>query len=124
MYMKFYIASRLKHKNEVKKLINLLEDKGYTCTHDWTRGEKLKPYAENLDQSQKLADEQVKSIKNCDLFVLLNPDEGGTGMYVELGVAIAENKQIFVVGEFTKPVFLFHSSVNYVQDIDGLLKEV
>lgn len=122
--MKFYIASRLKHKSEVKKLIKKLEAEGHSCVHDWTDGKRLKPYEENLHQSQKVADKQVRAIKDCDLFVLLNPDKGGTGMYVELGVALAEGKHTFVVGKCEKPMFLFHPSVKQVPNIEELFREI
>lgn len=120
--MKFYTASRLKHKNKVKEVIETLEDKGHNCTHKWINGQSLKPYEKNLKQSQLVATKQVEAIKDSDVFILLYPDKGGAGMYVELGVALAKNKKIFVVGEFKKPIFLFHPAVNHVDSAKKLLE--
>lgn len=43
-------------------------------------------------------------------------------MYVELGVALAEGKKIFVVNKCEKPLLLFHSKVKHVSNAEDLLK--
>jgi len=59
--MKCYIASRMRNQNQVSNLIEELTNRGHNCTHDWTQGEKLKPYKENPDRSREIAKNQLES---------------------------------------------------------------
>ena len=117
--MKFYIASRMENKAAASELTEKLKTKGHTVTLDWTRLEKLKPYEQNSERSAEVADQMVKAVQNADLFVVFL-DEGGTGLYTELGVALAMGKQVFVVGDLNKPIFLFHPLVTRVYSIQEL----
>lgn len=53
--MKFYISSRVKHKEEVQDIANLLEEKGYDNTFDWTEYSSFKPYGDNRDKSKEFS---------------------------------------------------------------------
>ena len=58
-------------------------------------------------------------MQDADLFVIF-PDEGGTGMYVELGVTLSTEKQIFMIGNLNKPIFLFHPLITRVSSVQEL----
>jgi len=58
-------------------------------------------------------------VQDADLFVIF-PDEGGTGMYVELGVTLSTEKQIFMIGNLNKPIFLFHPLITRVSSVQEL----
>lgn len=82
-FMNFYIASSLANKEKVTYLANLLKEKGFLHTYDWTKNE-------NVDTIEKLAaigEYEKETVINADFFILLLP--GGFGSHTELGMAIA-----------------------------------
>lgn len=117
--MKFYIASRMENKAIASELTKKLEAKGHAATLDWTQLEGLKPYEQNSKRSAEAAAQMVKAVQNADVFILF-PDEGGTGMYAELGVALATGKRVFVIGDLNKPIFLFHPLITRVSSMQEL----
>ena len=117
--MKFYISSRVSEKQKTAELTKLLESKGHAVTLDWTQLGELKPYEVDQKRSARVAADMVKAVQGADVFVFF-PDVGGTGTYAELGVALAEDKKIFVVGDFVKPIFLFHPLVTRVSSVQEL----
>lgn len=127
--MKIYIAARFDKKEEVRGLQKLLSEKGHEITADWTLHKPIKPYNENSEIAKDYATEDVNGAKDCDVFMLLT-DEAGTGMYVELGVAILSHLQsgkpkIYAVGEhISRSMFYFHPSVNRRENIGQVLKEL
>ena len=66
-----------------------------------------------------MAAQMMKAVQDADLFVIFS-DEGGTGMYVELGVALSTEKQIFMIGNLNKPIFLFHPLITRVSSVQEL----
>lgn len=122
--MKFYIASRIKKANQVEKITQKLKSLGHSITFDWTKQPNLRPYDKNLKQSATISKQSLSAIKSCDFFVLLT-DQAGTGMHTELGIALAENKKIFVVGKHLNTnIFFFHPNVKRLNSITDLLKEI
>ena len=114
--MKFYIAARFGLKDEVREVYKTLENKGHEIMADWTEHKPVKPYADNQEVSQEYSVEDIDAAMSCDVFILISSD-AGTGMYIELGAAIANNiktgtPKIYVIGEHTgRSMFYFHPSV-------------
>ena len=108
------------------KLLELLSEKGYRSVTNWLVQPMHKPYEKNQEKAQKLAAECIDAIAGCDLFVLLS-DEGGTGMYVELGAALGNRKStgrpdIYVIGEWgANSVFTYHPDITVVASEAELL---
>src|SRR3989338_8891550 len=78
----------------------------------------VKPYEENKEISKQYAEEDISSVRNSDVFILLSNQEGSTGAHVEFGAALALAKEkgkpkIYVVGDHTsRSLFYYHHLVN------------
>lgn len=126
--MKFYIASRYSKREYVNNIREMLNKKGHSMTFDWTKSDSFRPYGQNQENSKEVANKSLDGIKNSDIFILLT-DEGGTDMYVELGIALVNfinkgNPKIYVLGEhLEKSIFYFHPSVNLIKSIEEI-KEI
>lgn len=128
--MKFYIASRFGLKEQVGGIYDKLREKGHEVTTDWTRHAPIKPYADNQDASKRNSMEDIdEGVLESDVFVLIS-NEAGTGMYVELGAAIAEHirngrPKIYVIGEHTgRSMFYFHPSVIRKGSFEEVLEDL
>ena len=127
--MKFYIASRFGLKEEVRVLYKTLEDKGHEIIADWTQHKTVKPYSENKELSREYAIEDINGAMNCDVFILIS-NEAGTGMYTELGAAIANNikfgtPKTYVVGEhIDRSIFYYHPSVKQMSTTEEVFKDL
>lgn len=119
--MKFYFASRYRHKEKLLKISKFLEAKKHKVVSSWLYIQSLKPYEENQKQSRKMAAKIEKEIKNCDVFILIS-DKAGTDMFVESGIAIALKKKIFVVGKWNKRSLMhFHPRIIHVDSLESLI---
>ena len=127
--MKFYIASRFDKKPEVLELHKYLREKGHEILADWTGHKFVKPYDKNEELAGEYAANDINGAKDCDVFVVLS-DDGGTGMYVELGAAIASNllrgkPKIYVIGEHpSRSMFYYHPSVTRKNNLGEALDDV
>ena len=121
--MKWYIASRTRHKEKVKEWVNLLRSKGDDVVFDWTKADLLIPYDQNPKESSQIAKELSITIPNADIFVLIS-DAAGTDMFVELGIAIVNAQQmgkpkIYIVGEYNKRSLMhFHPAIIHTDTIE------
>ncbi len=127
--MRFYIAARFDKKQEVLEIYRRLQDRGYIVSSDWTQHKPIKPYENNQELARRYSIEDIEGVINSDIFIVLS-DDAGTGMYVELGAAIATNLQkgrpiIYVVGENTsRSMFYFHTIVRRRKTIDEVLEDI
>ncbi|MEK6903192.1 MAG: hypothetical protein AABW64_00920 [Nanoarchaeota archaeon] len=127
--MKWYIAARFGLKEKVREIHGLLRKRGHEVLGDWTNHIPIKPYQKHTDLASDYSIEDVNAVKECEVFCLLS-DEAGTGMYVELGVAILSNMlqkkpDVYVIGEQnTRSMFYFHPAVNRRATIDDVIAEV
>jgi len=114
--MKFYVAARFGLKDQVRGIYKTLQDKGHEIIADWTEHKPIKPYDENQNLSRDYSIEDIDAAMSCDVFIFISSD-AGTGMYVELGAAIANNiksgsPKIYAIGEhIARSMFYFHPSV-------------
>lgn len=120
--MKFYIASRTARANDVHALKALLQKAGHDV-YDWTMFASIKrPYIER--EVAPIAQEELEAIKQADIFILLG-DEGGTGMYVELGYALATNTKIYCVGNHNDvTVFQYLPQVKRIASVEEVLRDL
>lgn len=128
--MKWYFASRTKHKDTIKLIGNLLEKYNHKIIFDWTSLEKLIPYNQNENLCKNISQKIFSSIKDSDIFVLISDSEG-TDMLIELGIAISsyiKNKvpKIYIVGEYNKRSLMhFHPSIIHMNSLKEVLtKEI
>lgn len=130
IYMKWYFASRTRHKDIIKSVGKLLEKYNHNIIFNWTSLDKLIPYDKNEDLCKDISQKISSSIKDSDIFVLISDPEG-TDMFIELGIAIssfAKNKspKIYVVGEYNKRSLMhFHPSIIHMNSLKEVLtKEI
>jgi hypothetical protein len=114
--MKVYVASRFARRADVRRLHRQLIARGHEVSADWTCHERAKPYSRHTDLARAYAVQDANGAVGCDVFILLT-DRAGTGMYVELGAALASNvlrgrPRIFVVGRhLSRSMFFYHPRV-------------
>lgn len=130
--MKFYIAARLAKADTVKEIYQHIQDLGHEIAFDWMHTTDIhRPYAENARKVCEFADAEAKGILETDVFIILS-DPGGTGMYVELGIAIAKyyftkgkSPRIYAIGEH-QDVTAFHmlSCIRKKDTFEDVLKDL
>jgi hypothetical protein len=127
--MKFYIASSVANKEQVRDLFRSLEDAGHSVTVDWTETDFVPVHMRdsNEDHIRAIAKRDFDGVLGCDAFVLLSEPAEGRSMYAELGMAIAHyaatgQPLVFVLGkENDQSVFHYHPAVRRVNSIDEIL---
>lgn len=126
--MKWYIASRLRHRNNVEKIISILKNEGHEFVFDWTQVKISKPYENQVEHSSLVAQQISQSLQDIEIFVLIS-DESGTDMFIELGIAINlwqndNSIKIYAVGKHnTSSLMHFHPAIKRVDSLEEVLKE-
>ncbi len=119
--MKLFVAGKVGKEQETRKAMQIIRDSGNELTFDWTSIPHLSPYEDNEDMSRNAAILEARGVLECDALILL-ADEQGVGMYVELGMAIASGKPVFVIGGESAPtMFLYHPLVQRVKTVPEAL---
>lgn len=122
--MKVYLAGRFHEKDFMRNAQEMLRAKGHEISWDWTKHKNIRPYPEHLEEAEEQASADIQGVKDCDIFILLS-DEAGRGMYVELGVAVALQKKIFIVGEHnTNCLFYFLLFIIRKDTLEDVLKVI
>ncbi|MHC0039574.1 nucleoside 2-deoxyribosyltransferase [Pseudoneobacillus sp. C159] len=88
--MKFYIASGLLNREIVQYIAGQLKARGFTHTYDWTQNER----ADTLEKLKMIGEQERIGVLEADFLVVLLP--GGKGTHVELGMALAHHKRIYL----------------------------
>ena len=90
--MKFYIASKLENNKQVKRLASILARFGWEHTYDWTihgAGKEL-----DIKALKAVGQKESEGVRNADIVIILSPQ--GRGTHVELGMALALQKIIYI----------------------------
>lgn len=98
---KFYVASSFKNINEVRLVSNLLKEKGFIQTYDWTRNER----ASTIEDLREIGIQELNAVKEADFIIVLLP--AGKGSHIEVGIALGQSKRIYL-----------HSPNNEVNNVD------
>ena len=96
--MKFYIASKLENYEQVRLLASLLKQSGWECTYDWTIHGSIKET--NIEALKSVGQKEYDGVKNADVVIVLTPQ--GRGTHVELGIAVALGKVVYICHEDDK----------------------
>lgn len=96
--MIFYIATSLSRASDHNKVRDLLQQKGFDLTYDWTRHGSVKSVS--IERLSEVAHREIQGVIDADFIIVLLP--GGFGTHIELGAAIASGKKIFVHSENTE----------------------
>jgi nucleoside 2-deoxyribosyltransferase len=90
--MKFYIASKLENYEQVRNLASSLKLLGWEQTYDWTVHGPINEA--DIETLKSIGQKEYDGVKNADIVIVLTPQ--GRGTHVELGIAIAFNKIIYI----------------------------
>jgi nucleoside 2-deoxyribosyltransferase len=88
--MKFYIASGLQNKEKVQYVAAKIKSWGYSHTYDWTQNDNVN----SLDQLKTIGEAERVGVLHADILILLLP--GGKGTHIELGMALASKKRVYL----------------------------
>jgi len=89
---KFYIATSLKRTQEHNILRDALLAKNWKITYDWTLHGSVKNTS--LTRLKEVGQKMTSGVLEADVIIVLLP--GGKGTHTELGMAIAQKKQIII----------------------------
>lgn len=89
--MKFYISSRLNNIDMVRRVADRLSEGGWTQTCDWTR---FDPPEGGPGGLRTIGERELEGVRAADVLVVLTPQ--GRGTHVELGMAIALGKKVYI----------------------------
>lgn len=115
--MKFYIGSRIKNCKLVNRYSKILEENGWQHTYNWAKNINGDETIEDLIEYSKL---EQQGIIDSDVVIILLP--AGRGTHIELGMALALNKKIFLCSE-TEEEFSIKNTVNFYQ-LPGIIRLV
>lgn len=88
--LKFYVASSFKNKEQVQYVSHELTMKGFVHSYDWTKNER----PSTLEALTEIGTKEKDAVMNSDVVIVLLP--GGKGSHIELGMAIAAKKKVFL----------------------------
>ncbi|WP_042472662.1 hypothetical protein [Bacillus ndiopicus] len=90
MTKKFYIASSFQNINNVRHVSEAFITKGFHHTYDWTQNSR----AASLEELRLIGNAEKEAVQQADFLVVLLP--AGKGSHIEFGIALAENKNIYL----------------------------
>lgn len=89
--MKFYIGSRIKNHKLVNLYSKQLKEYGWIQTYDWIENINKDISKESLTKYAQL---EFQGVMDSDVVIIVLP--AGRGAHIELGMAIALNKKVFL----------------------------
>lgn len=107
--MKFYIGSGMKNSELVNYYAKKLEENGWEHTYNWTKNIDGNSSVEDLIKYSK---EEQQGIIDADVVIILL--KAGRGSHIELGMALALNKKIFLCSP-TEDEFTLENTVGFYQ---------
>lgn len=93
--IKAYIATKLENHAKHNKIMNEIAKLGVRLTYDWTLHGAV--YAEGAKRIQEVSELELMGVLQADFVVVILP--GGRGTHVELGMALAANKTVYLLCE-------------------------
>ena len=107
--MKFYIGSGMRNCKLVNYYAKILKENGWEQTYDWVKNVSNDV---SLEDMIKYATLESKGIADSDIVIILLP--AGRGTHIELGMAMALNKKIFLCSA-TKEEFSIENTVAFYE---------
>lgn len=105
--MKFYVGSGMKNSELVNYYAKKLKENGWKQTYNWVENINDDVSIEDMTEYAKL---ESKGIVDSDVVVILLP--AGRGAHIELGMALALNKKVFLCSA-TKDEFSIENTVAF-----------
>lgn len=89
--MKFYVGSGMKNSELVNYYAKVLKENGWEQTYDWVKNIDADVSIEDMMEYARL---ESLGISNADVVIILLP--AGRGAHIELGMAMALDKKVFL----------------------------
>lgn len=89
--MKIYVASSLNNAENATKVMNIFRFMGLQITYDWTTHGLVKDPV----KCKEICRAEIDGVKRADVLVFLHPARSGS--HVELGIALALHKPVFML---------------------------
>ena len=105
--VKFYVASGMKNMKLVDYYAKVLKENGWEQTHDWVANVSDDVSIEDITEYAKL---EQQGVANADVVIVLLP--AGRGAHIELGMAMALHKKVFLCSE-TEEEFSIQNTVAF-----------
>jgi hypothetical protein len=96
---KFYIATKLENHKQHNEVRDMLLKMGHQITYDWTTHGPV--WSKGVNEIKRVQQLEFQGVMDADFVVVLSEDgyfPKGRGTHVEIGIAIASGKTIFLVG--------------------------
>ena len=117
--MRIYVAARFDNKEAAREAMRQLQCAGHEIVFDWT----VHGGAENGSEARRQAMADLGGVASADVFVLLAA-ENMRGAFVEMGVAMAYYKRIYVVNSPGNTIFYSHPLIHHVKSIDEVINKL
>ena len=128
--MKVYLAHNYEARDWLaEKIVPELEAAGIEVTSSWIKKAKpIDPYHPDLQRTEAIQD--IEDVRRADVIALFTNQFGkrpGRGKYVELGIALALDKTVILVGSAATnadTVFYYMPSIIKVSSLKQLIANV
>ncbi len=88
--MKLYVAAKWEDRERAREVMRQMVAEGHEITFDWTHSEQFSPEQAACD---------MRGVKDADALVFVaEKDLPFKGAYVEMGMALAWGKPIYLIG--------------------------
>ncbi|WP_078546850.1 group-specific protein [Litchfieldia alkalitelluris] len=123
---KFYVASSFKNIDTVRYVSNVLINKGFIQTYDWTQNDR----ASTIQDLKEIGQQERNAVLEADFIIVLLP--AGKGSHIEFGIALGQGKRIYLysqneeVNKFETTSTFYHLSEvrQCIGTIDELIAQV
>lgn len=110
--MKVYVAGSTKEVDRVKKVQEVVRNKGWDITFDWTGAEGEIKTKRPWVKGAQIARNEIQACQDADLTILLCPVVStGLGCWIELGATLASGHEVWIVEPQKDSVFWEHPDV-------------
>lgn len=120
--MKIYVAGRLGNIDEVHTLQEAAMERGHSITHDWTNpeaGEIRNDWSDDPKKARQVATLDFLGVTQAGGVLVCgygcDEGEGGLGMFIEVGLALASGVPVVIVGPMRESVFWYAPFVARVE---------
>jgi nucleoside 2-deoxyribosyltransferase len=69
--MKIYVAGRVRNKENIRQVYEMLENEGHEITYKWTEQESILPLKENMNLVKKYLQDDFNAIRDADCVLMI-----------------------------------------------------
>ena len=119
--IRVYVAAPFSKRKQARKLADQLKDVGITVTSSWVYPrDDIDEDAVNAgtapDQAKLCANTDLRDLAAANALIQLNYKNLGVGAHVEFGIALAQSKNVYLIGPQTTvfhylPEVMHHTNI-------------